>query len=652
MGLSDWLRPPRYLLALFAVVTLVPAAALVWLGWQFIGQDRAVEKQESTERLGSAADRVAANLTRSLAATARDFPSWLSNPPAEVATGAAVLRLGPNGAEDRAGVALPFVPLGGIRTSPPRNLPAWDAAISMEFRQHDFAAAATAFRELAASSAPDLRAAALLAMARNLRALGRREDALEVYRSLQKMGDVWIDALDEPADLVGRAAECVLLAELGSREELTRIAQGLAHDLARGRWKIDRGTYEMRIAEVAPWATAPADAEAATLATAVDAFWNEWRARPDAALAPGRKSVSADGRDVLLIWTSSGDSVVLFAAGASYVNEILRQAKNGESERVQVSLSGAAGTPARGNPGARDEEPFVLRGTDTNLPWTLHVSDAAAADRSAAFGARRQLVGWSLAILVVLIPVGGYVVWRAVQRELAVAQLQADFVSAVSHEFRTPLTSMAHLTERLQRDAAIPDERKRQYYDVLARDTDRLRRFVETLLDFGKMEAGAAPVRPEPVNLTAVVAEIVNEFRQEPAAERRNIRVQDDGLLPPVPLDREAFGRALWNLLDNATKYSPAGAPITVGVRRDARAACVDVVDQGVGIPPSEHRQIFHKFVRGAGSSTSGIKGTGVGLAMVDHIIRAHGGHVRVASVVGQGSTFSLVLPFEGTHPS
>jgi signal transduction histidine kinase len=159
------------------------------------------------------------------------------------------------------------------------------------------------------------------------------------------------------------------------------------------------------------------------------------------------------------------------------------------------------------------------------------------------------------------------------------------------------------------------------------------------------MEAGADPVRTKDDDLAAVVAEVVSEFRGEATAAEREIRVETNGTLPSVKLDRDAFGRALWNLLDNASKYSPAGSPITVAIRRESQTACVDVSDLGPGIPASERRQIFHKFVRGEDSKAAGIKGTGVGLALVDRIIRAHGGEVHLESVVGHGSTFSLVLP-------
>jgi two-component system OmpR family sensor kinase len=118
-----------------------------------------------------------------------------------------------------------------------------------------------------------------------------------------------------------------------------------------------------------------------------------------------------------------------------------------------------------------------------------------------------------------------------------------------------------------------------------------------------------------------------------------------------IRADREALGRALWNLLDNAAKYSPPHTPITIEASADTSAVSIRVRDRGPGIAADEQRRIFTKFVRGATARTSGAKGTGLGLAMVAHIMRAHHGEVRVESTAGHGATFSLVVPCEGGLP-
>jgi signal transduction histidine kinase len=188
-------------------------------------------------------------------------------------------------------------------------------------------------------------------------------------------------------------------------------------------------------------------------------------------------------------------------------------------------------------------------------------------------------------------------------------------------------------------------ERRRQYYQVLAGETRRLHRLVEGLLNFGRMEAGAHEYRFETLDPAELVREVVAEFQAQVAANGRNVALQINGSGVRVKADPEALGRALWNLLDNAVKYSPDCPTVWVEVGSAASAVTIRVRDQGVGIPVAERKRIFGKFVRGCSTKTSGVKGTGIGLTMAQHIVRAHGGHLRVESEPGRGSTFTILLP-------
>ncbi len=116
---------------------------------------------------------------------------------------------------------------------------------------------------------------------------------------------------------------------------------------------------------------------------------------------------------------------------------------------------------------------------------------------------------------------------------------------------------------------------------------------------------------------------------------------------PHIRADREALGLALWNLLDNAVKYSPECRTVWVEMMREGNRLAIHVRDRGMGIPTSEQKEIFKKFVRGEGSRTSGIKGTGIGLAMAWHVVEAHEGEIRLESKPGHGSTFTILLPLE-----
>ena len=261
---------------------------------------------------------------------------------------------------------------------------------------------------------------------------------------------------------------------------------------------------------------------------------------------------------------------------------------------------------------------------------------------------RRAVLISGLVVAFLLMIGAAYGLYRTTTRELGLARQQSDFVSAVSHEFRTPLTSMRHLTDLLVSRGVTSEERKTQYYELLAHETERLQRMVETLLSFGRIEAGAYPWRLEPVDAGELVRASVEEFGREPLGKGRDVICDIEEGLPPIRADREALSRALWNLLENAAKYSEEGSSIRVFARRQGDAVLLGVGDQGVGIRPEEREHIFQKFVRGSDAKRAGIRGVGIGLALVSRIVEAHGGSVRLDSEPGRGSTFTLVLPCPG----
>jgi signal transduction histidine kinase len=237
-----------------------------------------------------------------------------------------------------------------------------------------------------------------------------------------------------------------------------------------------------------------------------------------------------------------------------------------------------------------------------------------------------------------------YFMARALRREAAVARLQSDFVAAVSHEFRSPLTTIRQMAEMLEADRVPSSERRKAYYQVLAGEASRLQRLVETLLNFGRMEAGAARYTLTEVDLAEIVRRVVDDI--EPAGvQGKRVAVTGSGTGPLVNADTSALAVAIRNVIDNALKYSPDGSGVRVDWDQDDSCAHVRVIDAGIGIPRSEQHAIFDKFVRGRAAIDGNVAGTGVGLAMVRQILRAHGGDIAVESEAGQGSTFTLTVP-------
>ena len=249
--------------------------------------------------------------------------------------------------------------------------------------------------------------------------------------------------------------------------------------------------------------------------------------------------------------------------------------------------------------------------------------------------------------MVLVITVASYFVFRAINRELTVARLQSNFVGAVSHEFRTPLTAMSHLTEMLEEGRAT-DDRLPHYYRALGRETRRLQRMVESLLDFGRLEAGRPVYHLEDTSASDLVRRVVDEFQGSSDVSRLEFQAPSDRFL--VRVDSEAIALALRNLLDNALKYSPESSPVQVRVADRAGLTGISVQDLGLGIPKGEQREVFRKFVRGTAAKTLNVKGTGIGLSIADLIVRAHGGRLELNSQPGQGCRFTVLLPSHSSH--
>jgi signal transduction histidine kinase len=226
-----------------------------------------------------------------------------------------------------------------------------------------------------------------------------------------------------------------------------------------------------------------------------------------------------------------------------------------------------------------------------------------------------------------------------------VARMQSDFVSAVSHEFRSPLTSIRQLSEILALDRLPNENRRHVYYETLVRETIRLQRLVEGLLNFGRMEAGVRRYRFEPLDAARLASQVAAEFETQVAASGRHVQYEGPENRCTIDADPEALSVALRNLVDNALKYGPDSPTVWVQCGVEKTRVAIRVRDCGPGIPASEKKAIFRKFVRGSAAEAANVKGSGVGLAMVRHIVAAHGGDVRLASELGAGSVFTILLP-------
>jgi signal transduction histidine kinase len=276
------------------------------------------------------------------------------------------------------------------------------------------------------------------------------------------------------------------------------------------------------------------------------------------------------------------------------------------------------------------------------FPIDTRIVDAAAKGRKTFFIG----VGAAGIAIVALLGLGAGSVFR---RQLRLARLKTDMVAAVSHELRTPLASMRVLVDGLMSDDRLDPVKTREYLALIGAENARLSRLIENFLTFSRLERQRHQFVFTPVAPAAIAAAAIDATRDRmPAGCDLRQDIAPD--LPMVRADSDALGTALLNLLDNALKYTQADKRIAVRVFRDNGTVAFAVEDNGIGIPAREHRRIFRRYYRVDPKLSGETTGVGLGLSIVDFIVRAHGGSVSVRSESGSGSTFTMRLPCESAR--
>ena len=634
----EWLKPPRSLLLLLFLVTLVSVSALAWFGWRLLDQERVIEAQRAQDRLEQASDRIAAIARGALAETGERLGSWLIAPPADGRPEEGLLLI-------VSGNDLSALPAHRLLYRPtpapqPEEFPdTFAEGELLEFQQLLPARAVDWYRRLADSPNPGIRAGALLRMARVFRKTGRTEEARAAYLRLEKTGLENIGG----AQVAGVPAELIARLALSEISGLKSDAQMLRLDLLGARWQLTRGQFEFYWQEAsrlgAEAGAVPKDA--ANLSDAVAQWWQDSSRDPSLS---GQTTIWAGNRPWFAIWRGvPGRKAVLLTRPESLLKPVLA------ASDVSCAVVDSEGRTVAGRRSATGHA-AVRTPAETRLPWTLYMTGAHGLSETGMLARQRFLLLVTLVMVAFLIT-GAYFIAHAIRGDLAVARMQSDFVAAVSHEFRSPLTSIRQLSEILAL-GRIPNEARRTvYYETLVRETVRLQRLVEALLNFGRMEAGVRQYRFEPLDTATLVSRVVAEFEAQIGGSGRHIEVDGTEQVCTVDADPEALSVALRNLVDNALKYAPDCPTVRVQWGIEKTRVAIRVHDRGPGIPASEKKAIFRKFVRGSAAEAGNVNGSGVGLAMVRHIVSAHGGNVSLTSEPGMGSIFTIMLPLGAERP-
>ncbi len=250
-----------------------------------------------------------------------------------------------------------------------------------------------------------------------------------------------------------------------------------------------------------------------------------------------------------------------------------------------------------------------------------------------------------LIIVNIVFIIGMLYVIRNVSKEMELAKIKSNLVANVSHEIRTPVALIRMYAETLEMGRIVDEVKKNKYYKTILAETVRLSQLINNMLDFSKIESKKKEYRMSANDLSRILHQVLDMYHYN--FEQNGFRIEQKvtSNLPYVNIDPEAITQATINLLDNAMKYSHDNKHILVSLEQHGNNIILSVQDHGIGIPESEHTKIFQKFYRVGDSLVHNTKGSGLGLSLVEHIMKVHRGKVTLRSKPGQGSTFSLVFP-------
>jgi len=634
---------------LFLAAVLLPSAVLVGTTLRLIGQERELSVRRWEEDRAVLALRLGQGLLSQLRTIQEDDPAVLAR---------ASLRDGnlrfPWDLPNTQGMEAP-----GAGEAYRQGI---QRATALEFQDRDFQGAARIYgRTASTTQSPVLRAEAQLHQGRALLQTDRCEEARAVYLELAELSPGLLDRDGMPLPLYGVEG---LLRSGATVEEAASLLERLRLDVAlytrpvlyalvdvAESVRLQRSVSGARgggLAALEPALEIVDDVQKTAMERLriLEAMEDLRRDFPILRATVGEEEEEdpyAEGGGVWIPWGPepwlvglgqgpAGDDAnvvvvqpnLLLARAAGFEPDIVEVAR-----RATLLGSGDQGGEALGS---------QLRGLRASIPPDLPPGPEGS-----------SVEGWFFRLLLPLILVltgfAAYLTWRDVQRETEAIQLRTQFVSSVTHELKTPLTSIRMFAETLRMGRNAGPKAREEYLETIVHETERLSRLINNVLDFARIDRGEKSYHFSRTNLGRVAYEAAQAVSYPLAQDGFALEVDVANDLPEINADSDALIQALLNLLTNAMKFSGTAREIRLRVRPEGPDVLLQVADQGPGIPPEDHEAIFLDFYRTAEAEAQGIPGTGLGLSIVTHIARAHGGHVDVSSRPGEGSTFTLRIP-------
>ena len=624
MSPADPRRRTRRVALLLSVI-LIPTVAVILLVFRLVNQENELSRSRASEQRREAQDQLRRELTARLQALRlAEVNRLIGEPGRRLPADSPIVFVAPI---DQDALVLPWERAGTESRPSPAFLRAQRDGETREFRQDDATGAVDSYRHaLEIARTPAERCAARLALGRAYQKAAMPGDANATDTIVLQECDDVVDADGVPLALYAAA-----------RRVNAEPSKGPAGDYvlqraATPRWRSPNEALLLQ--DMLGRINGPLATE--RLRTLALELHNIEQISTLAQDLHGRlrklerASRSAPGD---LSWIGYGDEpwLLTLVSPHSFATPVLMA---GSTRRIVPDGVTLRATPAEGAVALGDGI------VDLNVQWAPGRFHTAAAVPAVLYGSMLALV-LGAALLA------GYLLLRDVHREAATADMRSQFVASVSHELKTPLTSIRAHAETLLMGRTGSAEVSADYLRTIVSESERLTRLVESVLEFSRIEQGRKTYHLQATQLEDVVRSAARTMEHQLAQLGFVLTITSDGSAPTLLADRGALTQAIVNLLGNALKYSGDARSIEMRLGTRDGEAFVDVIDHGIGIAGDEQTRIFERFHRVQSFETAGIAGTGLGLPLARHVVEAHHGRIAVVSRPGHGSTFSVSIPLQ-----
>jgi signal transduction histidine kinase len=698
----------KRILLLFALGIGLPSLLLGYLAFRGIQNDRALLEKERLDEQRRIAERIAKDVESNIYRVEQAFFSTIVNR-REMSWDALVRSLENLKTENPLieqifyfqefeAIRLPaarllYLPDGSRKPVSPLSRPSSlakkiQSAQQLEFQQRNYPKALVAYQQvLDQTTEHRIKGELLNAVARIQRKSAFFKDAVTTYEIIARdYGQVLISE-GIPLGLAARLELGSLILEMSNFSGSIKTFMDLYKSLVDQEWALEKAQYEIfakrvrdSIVEIlSKSALEPQTQSYRDAFSFLEKEEREKRERTERALAFQESAASDLEAKISSALSEPSDSPVRFALDVgkySYLVSTKNQAAENEGQPGEAWgilldsdwLLDQVLNPALQQSVSKEETAWVVRGRNgqsllksENLPsgmvtvranfasnfpdWSLEFYQPPPQLLKTFLASRHGLYFYIFLLIAGILVFGLILTIRAVSHELELAKMKSDFVSTISHEFKSPLTSLRQIAEMLQSGRVPSEERRQQYYDVLLEQSERLSLLTDNILNLAKIEEGRKEFAFEKTDIGALLREVVSSIQDRVRHEGFHIELKIEDPLPVITADRAAITQAIANLIDNAIKYSGESRKVIVSSFREGPNLTIAVKDFGIGIKRDEVDRVFERFYRGGDELTRTVKGSGLGLTLVREIVEAHQGKVDVESELGEGSLFSIRFP-------